>query len=355
MTNEEATHIRLRSQLLVGSTVVSPRQVVAHLGSMQSQDYRMFAWAIGMRMRNPAFAEVAKALEKGEIVRSHLLRCTVQTVAVDDYWMMVELCREQNQRSMRSWQSYVAADIDERLFDEVNAALPEQMGDGASLTKRQIAEKLREVGFPADRIHVHLFIMQAEVAGIIASGRMEGRFQTWALTEGRIAKPNKPLQESEAMAQLARLYFQSHSPATVDDFCWWTGLAKSKCKKGIEAISSELQEVEVDGVPMLVHISCLKEDSTNGASLLFLPPYDEYLIGYKSRHLAVESRHEHKAYNRFGIFQPVILLDGRVCGNWRIKALRQVETELFRYKRRISNRRMSLEAERVAKFYAQKV
>ena len=47
-----------------------------------------------------------------------------------------------------------------------------------------------------------------------------------------------------------------------------------------------------------------------------IPPYDEYLISYKSRDIVLPPEHRHHAHNNSGIFQPVIAYDGTICGNW---------------------------------------
>ena len=49
---------------------------------------------------------------------------------------------------------------------------------------------------------------------------------------------------------------------------------------------------------------------------MLLPPYDEYLIGYKSRDLVLPSEHSHRAHNNMGTFRPVVAHDGLICGNW---------------------------------------
>jgi gentisate 1,2-dioxygenase len=49
---------------------------------------------------------------------------------------------------------------------------------------------------------------------------------------------------------------------------------------------------------------------------LLIPPYDEYLISYKSRDIVLPPEHRHHAHNNSGIFQPVIAYDGSICGNW---------------------------------------
>ena len=69
-----------------------------------------------------------------------------------------------------------------------------------------------------------------------------------------------------------------------------------------------------------------------------LPPYDEYLIGYKSRWVALDKKHEAKAHNKFGIFKPVILHEGRVIGNWKASIDKQatnLTTDLFTEKTKV--------------------
>ena len=145
---------------------------------------------------------------------------------------------------------------------------------------------------------------------------------------------------------MATKYFRSHSPATFEDFCWWSGLTKTLCRKALEAIATEVDEVAAAGQPMYVHHDTLRlaaqlaDRSDTQATpairpqdtTLLLPPYDEYLVGYKSRWLAIDKPFEAMAYNAFGIFRPVILHKGRVVGNWKTswaKDATTVQTELF--------------------------
>lgn len=64
----------------------------------------------------------------------------------------------------------------------------------------------------------------------------------------------------------------------------------------------------------LIHTSC--RDTPTDDILHLLPAYDEYLIGYKERTGVLALEHQAKAFNRFGIFQPVVLHNGRIVGNW---------------------------------------
>lgn len=340
--------------MLVSQSLDNPKDIVSHMGVVQSQDFAWSLWAVGMRQRKPDLQSVIGSISNGGIVRSHLLRTTVQTVSADDYWMMVSLCREASLRSMKSWGSIMRTHISEELFQEALSAFPEILKGEVSLTKKQIADKFKILNFPSTEPHIRLYIVRAEIEGLIASGDTDGRHQTWALTKGRIPKPTIELSEEGSIQLLARKYFKSHSTAILEDFTWWTGLQKSKCKTAIELIATELEEVDIDGQRMFVHKDCLKMPNDK-ASVIFLPPYDEYLIGYKSRYLCIESRHEHIAYNKFGIFKPVILYNGKVCGNWKLEGKGKqniITTELFRYHSKVGIRKLGNETKRVQTFYS---
>jgi hypothetical protein len=50
------------------------------------------------------------------------------------------------------------------------------------------------------------------------------------------------------------------------------------------------------------------------ADPILLPAFDEYIISYKSKHIAVTNHHLRKAVSGNGVFRPVIIKDGQVRG-----------------------------------------
>ena len=114
---------------------------------------------------------------------------------------------------------------------------------------------------------------------------------------------------------LARKYFQSHSPATFEDYVWWSGLSTSDCQRGIELLGSELRIEKWKDYRFYLHESCRTRGFRSGKTHL-IAPFDEYLIGYKSRELVIHPHQMPSAYTNNGIFFPVIAHDGRICGNW---------------------------------------
>lgn len=303
---------------------------------MQAQDYNYFRWTIGIRQRIPQIAQLQAAFAKAELLRLHLLRCTVQVVSQTDIGWLLPLCKERNLRTLQLWHKSINTSFSESHFQEITRAMQELLAGGKSLPKRAIAEELTSLGFLLDDRLLTSLLVRSEIEGLLCSGEMQGREATWALLSERVPAIC-PLTPDEALKQLAIKYFRSHSPASLEDFVWWSGLPKTQCKKALTLIANEIEETKVEEETMYLYHNTL-DCPDYARKVLLLPPYDEYLIGYKSRWVALEKKHTAKAHNNFGIFKPVILHEGRVVGNWKASIDKQAEnllTELFAEKSKV--------------------
>jgi hypothetical protein len=88
--------------------------------------------------------------------------------------------------------------------------------------------------------------MRAELDGLICSGARRGKQFTYTLLDER-APPTKSLEREEALAELARRYFMSRGPATVQDLAKWSGLTLGDARNGLEAIRAQLRREVVNG------------------------------------------------------------------------------------------------------------
>ena len=141
----------------------------------------------------------------------------------------------------------------------------------------------------------------------------------------------KDIDRDEALARLERSYFRSRSPVVRSDFVWWSGLTQREVRRAVGISGSELSAERHNGQEWYVHRACRTRGNLSAASCL-LPPYDEYLLGYKDRTEVLPKEHYHRAFTSYGIFYPVILHRGRIVGNWNKKAKCgkfQLESELF--------------------------
>lgn len=305
---------RLLAQQLICRQFSTPHDVVAWMGAMQAQEYRMMRWAVEMRTKKPSAKAFEKDYNEGKIVRGHLFRTTWQLVAGEDWRWMQELCRVNALRGLAGWMKSNGVSIPEAEQELVQLFFCDYLGKNRIAFKSDFARALEDKGLAMDDHRLSYHIRLAEYSGLLCSGDLFPMKHSYALVEDKLPRQS-PVPKDDALARLALKYFRSHGPATLEDFVWWSGLNISDCKAGMDAIRSELIEECWKGITFHRH----RDSRTRGfrsGTLTLLPSYDEYLIGYKSRHVAVRPDHSHHAHNDRGIFWPVILRDGEVIGNW---------------------------------------
>lgn len=274
----------------------------------------MMRWAVVMRMRRPSAEAFRKAFDDGEIIRLHLLRGTWQLVSCEDYQWMLRLFADKAERTIRGWMKTNRVTIDDDELYSIRDILVEECMAKGNATKEDFASALMHRGIDMDAHRLSYHIRLAEIRGTIYSGRLTPMRATYALAENRVGVESQ-MAKDEMLAKLARKYFQSHSPATFNDYLWWSGLTVAECRNGMAALGTELTKEKWKSYEFYIHESCRRRDFRKSKPLL-LPPFDEYLIGYKSRELVLEPNYAHHAHTTNGIFFPVIVHDGIVCGNW---------------------------------------
>lgn len=307
--------IRLLSQQLMSPQFVKPEEVVANMGAIQAQDYRMVRWAVAMRTKRPSIKAFRKAYDEGKIIRTHLLRCTWQLVASEDYGWMMKLFAPKAKVTLKGWMHTNKIAIDEKEELAIRDILIETSLEYGNVTKNEFEHALQERGIMMDDHRLRYHLILAEYSGTLCSGNLTSKEASYSLVEEKIGEDSSNMERDDMLKLLAKKYFQSHAPATFEDYVWWTGLSASDCRRGMQLLGEELRQESWKGYNFYLLDGCRTRGFRKGKALL-LPPYDEYLIGYKTRELALASHHMPHAHTNNGIFFPVIAEDGIICGNW---------------------------------------
>ena len=311
--------IRLLNQQLICPQFDTPAELVDYMGAMQAQEYRLMRWAVAMRTKKPSAKAFKKAFDNGQIIRLHLMRGTWQLVSAENYWPFVELCAPKAMAVTRGWMHSNKISIPEEEVERIREILLQTAADKGSVTKEDFVQALAEKDIHMDDHRLSYHIRMAEIFGHLCSGELLPMKATYALTADKVKTYTK-LDRDEALMLFARKYFQSHQPATLEDFVWWSGLNINDCRRGIELLGDYLHVETWRAASLPRREFYLTDDCrTHGfrkGRYLLIPPYDEYLIGYKSRDVVLPQEHRHRAHNNSGIFQPVIAHDGMICGNW---------------------------------------
>lgn len=329
MTHQEISHHRLVSQKLLETSSNSPQEIVSHLGAMQAQDYAMAKWAIGSRC-DATEKEIEEAINAGKIIRTHILRPTWHFVAAEDIHWMLDVSGPQVKR-------IILADtkkhgFDEKEFGKLNSAIEKILAGNNHLTRDEIIQELN-IKKVIGEYHLSpvLIMMYAELEGLVCNGIMKGKQMTYSLLEEKVPKPPTLLTKEEGLAKLAQRYFESHGPATLSDFSWWSGFPVTICKTVLNSIASQLNSVEINNQTYWFGTDLCIEKSFR-ESVHFIAAFDEMLISYKNREASILPEHQSKAFTNNGIFKPVILENGNVIGTWKRTTKKdhtKIETQFF--------------------------
>jgi len=312
MTLSDLSSLRIQNQEIQSQQFSVAKHLVAHMGAMQAQDFLMARWAVGLRLQEPGDASILEAYNKGEIIRTHLMRPTWHFVSCDDVYWMLELTAPQIKTLCKSRDRQL--ELDESIYNRSNALLEKTLGGGVNLNREELALLYQEANIRTNENRLSHLLMRAELEGIICNGAIKQNKLTYALLSEKVPV-RKLLSREESLFELATRYFTSHAPATVRDFIWWSGLSVSDAKKAVEMIKSDFVYVTIDETTYLFRNDQPNISQSN--SLYLLPAFDELLIGYTNRSATICSTHHPIAISNNGLFRPIIVENGRVTGVWK--------------------------------------
>jgi len=305
------TQHRLHNQHITHQTLATPVDVVRWLGAIQGQDYPGAKWAIGLRLPGNTDADIEQAIAGHAIVRTWLLRGTLHLSAAEDLCWMLALVAPRliNGNAHR----YAQLALDEFTLTRSNDILAGALQGGVELDRRALLALLEEHGISTEGQRGVYLLQRASLDGLIAQGVQRGQYGTFFALD--TLPPGRALAREEALAELARRYFTTRGPATLQDFVWWSSLTTPDARAAIASIQGEIVEETVDGQrywrPEVSPI-----ESKEVAALL--PGFDEYLLAYRDRRAALAPEHE-PHIKRGGMFAPTIMVGGRIAGTWQRK------------------------------------
>jgi hypothetical protein len=306
---------RLRNQQLAGTTFTTPADLVGWFGAVQSQDYPGARWALGQRIAGGSTdAAIARAFDDGAILRTHVLRPTWHFVTPADIRWLMALTGPRIERVARYYQEAVG--LDARLRSRGRSVILRALGAGQHLTRVEIMTALTRAGIAVTGQALGHLLFHVEADALVCSGPARGRLPTYALLDARVPTA-APVDRDRALAELARRYFQSHGPATVADYVWWSGLTAGDARAGIAIARPWLEREVIEGTEYWIAPSTPARSRVAPAVHL-LPNYDELLVAYRDRSASIEPPTAGaRGLTSQDVLTNVITVAGRVAGTWQ--------------------------------------
>jgi hypothetical protein len=307
----EIARQRLISQRIANSEFTAPAALVAWMGALQAQDFPMSLWAIGIRLPGVTASGIEAAMNRGEILRTHLLRPTWHIVAAEDIGWMLALTAPHINRTLTARHKQLG--LTDEVFRQSQTVLEHALREGDHLTRDELFTRFGYAKLETGDNRGYHMLVKAELDGLICSGKVINGKQTYALLAERVSQA-KSWTKDESLATLAKRYFASRGPATLADFTWWSGLPAGEARRALGIVQTGLMSVTREAETYWYGEA---NQSEVEPAVLLLPAYDEFLISYKDRRASLTDLDFIKVVSSNGIFRPIILIDGRVAGIWK--------------------------------------
>jgi hypothetical protein len=322
MTIAEIAQYRLYHQQIIHSQEKEVAAVVKRLVAVQAQDFASARWAVGLRTPGATDSDIEKAIAERKIVRTWPMRGTLHFLAAADVRWILPLLTPRIIAGSSSRHTQLG--LDDATFALSREIFTAALQGGKQLQRDAMYQVLEEGGIRMDNQRGYHLLWRNAQEGLLCFGPTEGKQPTFVLMDEWIPaeKEAKQRERTDALAELALRYFLGHGPATVQDFCWWSGLTATDAKAGLEAVRSQLAQAVVDGktywmapgTPEAV-AEAAKEKAPR---VHLLPGFDEYLLGYRDRSAVLDPQYAQRIVpGSNGVFLPTLVIEGRVAGTWK--------------------------------------
>lgn len=326
LTAQDVRRLRLANLHLSPRRGSSPRQVVAHLGALQAQEFWSGVWSIGIRSTDLNADSVFDAIDDGSILRTWPLRNTVHFIPTDSARWMLSVARTFAFKGVERRREYLG------LTEEAALGACELLAGTLTepTSRNDCIELLIESGLMTQRSHAYHLLWFAAVNAAIVMGPQRGKDQTFVAFDAWVPSGGDRSFD-DALAELACRYFTAHGPAPLGELKRWTGLTMPQTRRAVSLAADRLAEVSTEAGPMLMATEQVEalgnapvDQAESDRSVLLLSGFDEYILGYGDRSAIMEpGQFALVVPGNNGMFRPTIVDDGTVVGVWRRKVTKK--------------------------------
>ena len=184
MKPPDILQMRLLNQQLVSTEFKTPKEIVTWMGAVQAQEFIMSKWAIGIRLPGITEKQIDKAIDRGDILRTHILRPTWHYVTPEDIHWMLALSSANVKAAAKSRHKQL--ELTEIIFKKSNKIIEKALSNGEHLTRPELVAILNKAKLNANTERGGHMLFYAELDGIITSGANKGNQITYALLASRV-------------------------------------------------------------------------------------------------------------------------------------------------------------------------
>jgi hypothetical protein len=315
----------VRQGLDAPSQATRPEDIVRTLCGAHAQVLSAAFWSIGLRSASLTESEVRDALwTEHSLVKTFGPRGTVHLLAAQDLplWAGALSAIPPSDRG-HTREVRLTPDQTGEVIRAIAAALSD-----AELTIDELGEAVIAATGPwaGERImpafndlwpRWRMALAHAGFRGALCFGPNRGPNVTYTNPQ-RFLPGFAPVEGRLALDWLLKSYLYAYGPATPEHFAQWLSAPRKWARELFDALTGELEAVEVNGSRAWVVAGDTAFPSRALHSVRLLPYFDAYIVGSQPRELLFPGRASQRALTPSGQAgnYPVLLIDGTVAGVW---------------------------------------
>lgn len=326
---------RLSRHHLSGRDTADPltisRDICGAQAQIMSAAYLQF-WARNHQIRREDIE--SELWQKRSLVKTSLMRQTVHLIPADEFPIYISALRSSRVGAVLRVMGRLGIDREEA--DGLTALIMESLSSGplgrtaiADFVRPKVSRRVRNW---MSKVWSIVRIPVSE--GLICYGPGEDN-EVCFIRSDQWLKKHKLVDSQNARAGLFRRYLRAYGPATLRDFCHWSGMTAGEVRPLKEILEDELCEVVVEKQPCLLlreDLNSLENSTRAEGCVRLLPHFDPYLLAHREKDHLIPSRHYKRVYRNQGWISPVVLVNGSIAGTWsyQVRSRRvQVRVEPF--------------------------
>ena len=316
LTLEELNRATLARQMLLSRQKATPLQAIERLAGLQAQLARPPFVGLWSRLAGFRADDLKRLLERREVVRATLMRCTLHLVSTRDYLELRPALQPVLSGAMAAVFKDRAKAFDlDRVIATARACLETEPQTFEALRGRLGAAypkaDVRALGY-AVRTHLPLVQVPAEATWGYPGAAAFAVAESWI--GKRVAKSGSP-------GPLVMRYLAAFGPATPRDAQAWSGL--EGLSETFEQLRPRLQVFLDERGRELFDLPKAPRPPTDApVPVRFLPDYDNLLLAHADRTRVIADAHRRRVATANLRILPTFLVDGRVAGTWTVQRSR---------------------------------
>jgi hypothetical protein len=315
LSQPQIAHIRM-----LKSGIITPfediEQCISHLFGIQSQAQQFGEISILNRVKKGDCSELNTLYQSHKLIKIWGQRMTVHMYCRDDWKYVHQVYAQRNSFVKRGWQAHEA--IFTTLMSDIDRFMLQTKKDKKELT----AFINQSVGMIEHPYREYSAIIQSCLNGTIFAVPQSP--QTKYFAHRSLAIHNDDFEhwqtgQESALDELLMRYFNGYGPATLKDFCHWSGLNQGEIQPAFQRIKDNLIELTDNNKRYYLPLadSHLLEQKPPARFVKLLGKFDPLFVSFSDKSWIASPVQQKAIWRPAAHVEAVLLVNEKLSATWR--------------------------------------